>query len=190
MTVPASGRIPQLERSPGGPPEAAMTVSPARASRLSIPINWPWLIDSPSRCWIDLGPHLLGPGASGPGNFGLVGRHAGRRPARARSAQALQAPVVASATIGRAPCLYASCAAHVDTDEPDLGMAEARLRAGGEIGQPGADGDHQVGRGDNRRRGSGSLESDATQGDGRDFLERPLPANVSPTGMPRASANS
>ena len=53
-------------------------------------------------------------------------------------------------------------------------MAEARLRARGEIGQASSDRNDQIGPGDDFGRRAGSFEADASQGDWRSLPERPF----------------
>ena len=81
-----------------------------------------------------------------------------RRPPSA--AESRSSPTLASQTSGSAPCLLGIEALHVEADDRRLRVAEQRPGAGGEILQPRADREHDVGLGRERVRGARAGDAD------------------------------
>ena len=111
-------------------------------------------------------------------------------PAGARRRPGPAGRSLASPTTGGAPSRSASRASTLMLANRTSGVGKSECDAGGEVGQPRADGEHEVGlRGELVGRRV-ALEPDAAELPPGVARTAPLPANVSATGMPTASASA
>ena len=162
--------------SPGGPPAAATIVSPARACSCIRPMTWPWVSSAPvsgtmsrevggDRRAVERGvrvqrrgPHRL-PALHRRADLVLPLLRGGEPGGRDLVGERGEGALGVADDAGGAEALGV-VAVDVDRRELHVRVLEQRLRRGREVGQPRADGEHEVGLADQVVVDRGALQTD------------------------------